>query len=810
MDVLKSRRSSSRKHRYSSGGSTYCKPTVNGSTHSDTCTDEGEIEFEGWVEFVTKNDNDECNKYEDKYKKSNTKKNNDMNVSYSQEDMFTNKIGKRERGSRRKSHKNYTMSGNNNNSGNNNCNNSGNNNCNNSGNNNRNNYCNNDNDGNINGNNNGVNNTPIKNGEISDYSYTNANNQYEQPVMALNSRMIYAEDRNNNNNSNNNSNNNNSNYNNNINNNNDNNNNSKTYPFIINTPEKMNNSMNVLSPNYVDPTTPVVLKNQQVLPQLYIRQPPTVIVTNEPRPPLVINPPPANIVFKNKAPQPIYVNSTRPNIIIKNDPAILQNPTDMDTTPIQLDMPLENYAIATGTTAVTTATCTNGAINEAIKYPSLVNIKKEPVVENRNCFFKGNTNSGNDTIIPTNIIQVDNNETFDISQQMMPNVYMMNDHTQGSSACQVQYPHSTTSSINNVIAMQQQQQQQQQQHQQQNQQQNQQQLYNNNLLNLYEPRAYQYVHPSYAQITSQPELNAMVLNQQHVMTNPLMQVVPSPKFQSVSSSTVQSMPLPAVQLFPQTQNLEAYKNAQNVQMPLSYERNYIQQIPQASALANNLTSYNNQNYIPPNTFVQDQVSNNILPQRRTVYPNNNNLTHTTPNLIQLNSMSQNMNVNKPIMRYSSTSSEYLPTCSTAGCIATNKSPQHTQPVQYSQPLQNTQSGQYGQPLQNTQSGQYGQPLQNTQSGQYGQPLQNTQSGQYGQPLQNTQSGQYGQPLQNQPLQNTQSGQYGQPFQHAQSAQYDQPLQYIQHGQLRRQNFINPNGQIMQPLPKKVQILARPM
>ncbi|SBT42727.1 Pv-fam-g protein [Plasmodium ovale wallikeri] len=682
MDMTKCR-SSIRKHKISNAEPTYEKPTVRGSMLNETCSDEGEIEFEGWVEFVTKNDNDsdndndnrngnkneykngnkneykngnkneykneykneckneynngynnECNNdyndncegdaYGEKGKKRNTKRYSTFNIPWTtEENTYLNNIKRVDRNSRRESSKNNV----------------------------------------------------IRNEQNPEYLYTSSNYQYEQPIMMTTNggEMVYASE-------------------------------NRIYPVITNTQERENNAMNVLSPNYVDPIPPVVLKNQQILPQLYIRQPPTVIVTNEPRPPLVINPPPANIVFKNKAPQPIYVNSTRPNIIIKNDPAIIQNPVDMDTTPIQLDMP--------------SPSCTS-PIKESIKYSTPVTFKKESVVDNRNCFFKTNINTLQSSTPSAHVIQVDNNIS-DISQQTIPNVYMINDSNhQLAHLYQTHIPLSTINPINNVIHAQQP---------------------LNQGINYIVPDLHQTGHPTYALALSQPDTSGgHTMHQQmaypatqpvqqaayQMMTSPSVQAVPSQSVQAMPSQSVQAvssqsvqampsqsvqampsqsvqampsqsvqampsqsvqampsqsvqampsqsvqaMPSPSVQMIPPTQQYEVYGSMNN-QLP--YENGYTTQTAQPIFANGNSPSYIYPNSMPRNTMMHAQTAHNTLPRTRTILPNNN-MIESSPNLMRYhNPLPHNIGVNKSIMQQPAASSEHIPSCGLVGCASPNK------------------------------------------------------------------------------------------------------------------------------------------
>ncbi|KEG04617.1 conserved Plasmodium protein, unknown function [Plasmodium vinckei vinckei] len=325
MDIDKTmKRHSGKKYKFSKNDLTLEKPILKELTTKDSCSDDEEIEFEGWVEFITKDDKctDENDDYEKEPKITQEKRNSNIK-------------------SRRDSNKNNSS----------------------------------------------------MNDQYPRYSYTSPSYFYEQPqnIIPLCNQTNYTNE------------------------------NKIVYPmYLSNTQEYPKGGMNVIKPNYIDPPSPIVLKNTQVLPQLYIRQPPTVIVTNESRPPLVINPPPANVILKNKAPQPIYVNSTRPNIIIKNDPPSTQNPINMDTTPIQLDAMPDNR---------------ENAINSSIKYPSIANIQTDVNIL---------PNS-----IPTNVLHLENNTNGYMAPQNIPNIYMLNNN---SAKPQVLYqnglPVSTVNAIN--------------------------------------------------------------------------------------------------------------------------------------------------------------------------------------------------------------------------------------------------------------------------------------------------------------------------------------------------------------------------
>ncbi|GAB68033.1 Pv-fam-g protein [Plasmodium cynomolgi strain B] len=511
MEVEKIRRSSVRRHKLSSADDTYYKPTVNSSINNETCSDEGEIEFEGWVEFITKNekeDNDDDDTLcEEKLSKSHGKRRSTMHIS-SSPGVYTH-TGKTKKGEKYVKGDETTIANAN---------------------------------------------VVVKNEEKSDYAYTNTNYMNKEPVVTLNSGVVYA-----------------------------NGSNATTYPLIINTQEKTNNAMNVLNPNYVDPSPPVVLKNQQIIPQLYIRQPPTVIVTNEPRPPLVINPPPANIVFKNKAPQPIYVNSTRPNIIIKNDPAVIQNPVDMDSTPIQLDVPMENAS---------------ATITESIKYPCTVNLKNEPIGDNRSCFFKTVVNATSAGLMPTNnVIQLDNSLVRPITQQVLPNVYMMNENGQLQGGIQTQQsPIYAVSPMGNIMQAQQSQ--------------------PSPTYNSHEQNVFQCVQPSYTQVMgAQPEQwggGGILLNQ------PL-QMAPQQHVQAMSAQHMQASHQPQVHLTGGVQNYQSYSSAQPA---MTYEKICAQQVAQP-AYGNAAPQYVQQSYMQTNPMVQEQTAPQFAPRRSSFVPNNN-------------------------------------------------------------------------------------------------------------------------------------------------------------------------------------------
>ncbi|SOV19518.1 conserved Plasmodium protein, unknown function [Plasmodium gaboni] len=563
-------RSSSRKYKLSAGDSTFGKPTVRGSVTNDNLSDEGEIEFEGWVEFVTKNSNEDTNISQEKKKRHSRNRNHTVSLSnIVKDDIVFNKSRKRDKQLKRDSKKSNEIN--------------------------------------------------------ADYMYRNNNNNiyanyvYKQPNEISNSNIIYT-----------------------LRNNHQNNN--MVTPLYINTQTKTNdNLINILSPNYVDPAPPIVLKNQQVLPQLYIRQPPTVIVTNEPRPPLVINPPPANIIFKNKSPQPIYVNSTRPNIIIKNDPPTVQNPINMDTTPVQLDMPTENITMN----------------KETIQYPYVMNIKKDSVLDNRNVYLKGSVSSTNASVSPTNVIYLDsnnnNNNMNDINQQNVPNFYMLNNN-QSAHLQQTPNTYATIAPINN--------------HQ----------------IQTQPTNTVQYIQPNYEQVITQVDQNGNVYNQQLVGSTVMQNMTP----QGVSTlnfpATVNTLNVPTtmnnvcipqtvcstnntpsqqVQYIPQTQAYEPYNNTQNTTI---YERNYVPQMTQ-NTLPNNVV----QQYIPTTTrMVQESVQNTPSSQYRIIVPNNDNTQ--SPNIIRnYNNISNTKNnVNKAIMQPTYNSSEILPSCSPSGCASANK------------------------------------------------------------------------------------------------------------------------------------------
>ncbi|KNC36961.1 Pv-fam-g protein [Plasmodium falciparum RAJ116] len=455
-------RNSSRKYKLSAGDSTFGKPTVRGSVTNDNLSDDGEIEFEGWVEFVTKNGNDDTNLSQEKKKRHGRNRNHTVSLcNIAKDDIVFNKSRKRDKQSRRDSKKGNEMN--------------------------------------------------------TDYMYSNNNNNiyanyvFKQPNEISNGSILYTLRNNNNNN----------NYN---------NNNNVVTPLYINNQTKTNdNLINILSPNYVDPAPPIVLKNQQVLPQLYIRQPPTVIVTNEPRPPLVINPPPANIIFKNKSPQPIYVNSTRPNIIIKNDPPVVQNPINMDTTPVQLDMPTENITIN----------------KETINYPYVMNIKKDSFLDNRNVYLKGSVSSTNASVSPTNVIYVEsnnnNNNMNDINQQNIPNFYMMNNN-------QTPHLHQTTNAYATIPPI------------------------NNHQIQTQPTNTVQYIQPNYEQVITQVDQNGNLFNQQLVGSTVMQNMTPQGVNTLNYPATINTVCVPQtisntnnttsqqVQYIPQTQAYEPYNN----------------------------------------------------------------------------------------------------------------------------------------------------------------------------------------------------------------------------------------------------------
>ncbi|GAW82533.1 hypothetical protein, conserved [Plasmodium gonderi] len=583
MEVEKIRRDSVRRHRLSSADATYYKPTMKGSINDETCSDEGEIEFEGWVEFITKNDkddnddNDDDTLCEEKINKSNGKRKSSLYIS-STPGIYTS-TSKMKKGEK---------------------------------------------SGKIEENTKANKNISFKNEGKSDYTYTPTNYLHKEPVMALNNGMVYA-----------------------------NGNNVTTHPLIMNTQEKTDNTMNILQPNYVDPPTPVVLKNQQVLPQLYIRQPPTVIVTNESRPPLVINPPPANIVFKNKAPQPIYVNSARPNIIIKNDPPVIQNPVDMDSTPIHLDVPMEN---------------TSTTMTESIKYPYFVNLKNESIIDNKSCFFKGNINNTSTGLIqPSNIIQLDNS-LGTISHQMIPNVYMMNENgqCQGGGGYQTQTPIYAINPMGNTIQTQA--------------------PVPISTINSYESNIFQYTHPSYAQaISAQPEQCTIGGG---ILLNQPVQMVPQQAPQQVPQQVPHQVPhlVPhqvhttttpqQVHLTGTPHNYQAYSSTHpNV----TYGKMSAQQVGQ-HACGTAAPQYFQQNYVSTNPIIQEQMLPNVT-QRRSTYIPNNNISQGVPTVMKYNNnyFPQHVNTNKIPLKHqpASASSEFLPTCGPVGCASTNQKSVHT-------------------------------------------------------------------------------------------------------------------------------------
>ncbi|CRG94749.1 conserved Plasmodium protein, unknown function [Plasmodium gallinaceum] len=525
------RRSSSKKYRFSSGDSTYCKPIIKNSSHNDDSS-EGEIEFEGWIEFVTKKDKNENNTSTEKNKKSNKNRNSSRKLSDSaNENILKNMDEKYRSSSKRTSDKNSIN----------------------------------------------------KNEVNSEKSYSSTNYIYKQPENITNNNMFHLID-------------------------------NGQPALFINTQENRENTMNTLNPIYVDPMSPIVLKNQQLFPQLYVRQPPTVIVTNEQRPPLVINPPPANVIFKNQSPQPIYVNNARPNIIIKNDPPILQHPINMDTIPIQVDNASENFSVK----------------KDFLKYPSSMNIKGESLNDNKNCYLKGNINTSNPTI-PTNFIQLDNS-IGEISHQTIPNIYVMND-TQCANYYQTQ--NSNVSPNNNIIHVQQ-----------------------NPAFNEYETNVVQNIPSPYPQVISQPEQNGNLLNQQST-GNPVMQIIPSP--------TVQTMTPTGVQVMPQTQHFESISNFQT---PVTYENNYTQQVAHTT-FASGTPQVIHQNPIPATTIVQEQITNNPSSQFRTIIPTNTIANPTNVMKFQ-SSIPQQMNVNKTMIQPSCSPSQVLSSCSPISCMPTNK------------------------------------------------------------------------------------------------------------------------------------------
>ncbi|ANQ09642.1 Uncharacterized protein PCOAH_00045640 [Plasmodium coatneyi] len=564
MEVEKTRRSSVRRHRLSSADDTYYKPTARISINSETCSDEGEIEFEGWVEFITKNEkennDDEDTVCEEKLNKSYGKRGSTVHIS-SSPGVYTHS-GKTKKGEKYIKGGETTIANAN---------------------------------------------VVINNEEKSDYAYTSTNYMNKEPVVTLNSGVVYASGTN-----------------------------ATTYPLIINTQERTNNAMNVLNPNYVDPSPPVVLKNQQIIPQLYIRQPPTVVVTNESRPPLVINPPPANIVLKNKAPQPIYVNSARPNIIIKNDPAVIQNPLNMDSTPIQLDVPLENASTI---------------MTESIKYPCTVNLKNESIGDNQSCFFKTSVNATSAGLMPTsNVIQLDNSPVGPISQQILPNVYIMNENGQLQGGFQTQQgPIYAVNPMGNMIQAQQ--------------------STSSPTYNSYEPNVFQCVQPSYAQVMGaqleQCGGGGILLNQ------PL-QMAQQQQVQAMSTQHMQVSPQPQVHLTGGVQNYQAHSSAQPA---MTYEKIYAQQVAQP-AYGNAAPQYVHQNYVQTKPMMQEQVVPHVAPRRSSFVPNNNFPQGGHPVIRYSNNLGQPGNVNKFPLQHqaSSASSEFLPSCGPIGCGASNNKP----------------------------------------------------------------------------------------------------------------------------------------
>ncbi|EUD69367.1 hypothetical protein C922_00230 [Plasmodium inui San Antonio 1] len=567
MEVEKIRRSSLRRHKVSSGDDTYYKPRAKGSINNDTCSDEDEIEFEGWVEFITKNEKEDNNDDDDtlcdeKLRKSYGNRASTIHIS-SSPSAYTH-TGKKKKGEKYVQGGETTIANAN---------------------------------------------VIVKNEKKSDYAYTNTNCMNKEPVVTLNNGVVYT-----------------------------NGNNATTYPLIINAQEKTNNAMNVLNPNYVDPSPPVVLKNQQIIPQLYIRQPPTVVVTNEPRPPLVINPPPANIIFKNKPPQPIYVNSTRPNIIIKNDPAVIQNPIDMDSTPIQLGAPMEN--------ASTT-------ITESIKYPGTVNLKNEPIGDNRSCFVRTSVNATSAGLMPTsNVIQLDNSLVGPISQQIIPNVYMMNENGQLQGGFQTQQgPIYAMSPMGNIV-------------------QAQQSSPPSPTYNSYEPNVFQCVQPSYVQVMgAQPDQcggGGILLNQ------PL-QMAPQQHVQAISAQHMQaSSPQPQVHLTGGVQNYQAYSSAQPA---MTYEKICAQQVAEPRYGNAAPPQYVHQSYMQTNPIMQEQMVPQVAPRRSSFVRNNNLVQGGQPVIRYNNNLGQPVNVNNFPLQHqtSSASSEFLPSCGPVGCgVSSNK------------------------------------------------------------------------------------------------------------------------------------------
>ncbi|CAD2100511.1 conserved Plasmodium protein, unknown function [Plasmodium vinckei lentum] len=81
MDIVKTmKKHSGRKHKFSKNDLTFEKPTIKELTTKDSCSDDEEIEFEGWVEFITKDDKctDENDEYEREPKTTQEKRNSNI------------------------------------------------------------------------------------------------------------------------------------------------------------------------------------------------------------------------------------------------------------------------------------------------------------------------------------------------------------------------------------------------------------------------------------------------------------------------------------------------------------------------------------------------------------------------------------------------------------------------------------------------------------------------------------------------------------------------------------------------------------
>ncbi|CXI92571.1 conserved Plasmodium protein, unknown function [Plasmodium berghei] len=102
---------SSRSHKLSKNDLTFEKPILKESTTKDSCSDDEEIEFEGWVEFITKDDKctDENDEYEKAPKSTQEKRNSKIKsfipIQKEENDFIKNKNEKVYISSRRNSNK---------------------------------------------------------------------------------------------------------------------------------------------------------------------------------------------------------------------------------------------------------------------------------------------------------------------------------------------------------------------------------------------------------------------------------------------------------------------------------------------------------------------------------------------------------------------------------------------------------------------------------------------------------------------------------------------------------------------------------